>query len=189
MSAEPNQSSQEFVGINEGLPLWTEAALEKLKDIASVFGSTIYYSELAQDIQHHTGAHTRSAFRNWIGKVLESVDKVCRAESLPPLASLAVRQADGRVGAGYDHNIKAAGQDAAGDPFERNRQAVFDRLECYRSYCSSVPADAEEILQAQVRKSNSKPSRKKSVEKPAAICQDCFIQLPMTGICPNCEDR
>jgi hypothetical protein len=104
------------------------------------------------------------------------VGKYCEMSGEPPLTSLVV---------GQDDDLHAARL----------------RLECYR-WAGSAPADggvpaplsvtvnrpprAARAPRAAREPKAPAPKRVAKTDKPVAVCPNCFMALPATGVCDNC---
>ena len=160
-----------------------------LRETASRYGATISYPDLAEAVQHRSGAHTQAQPRTWLGPVLRLVATACHGRDLPPLTSLAVNARDGRVGPSYDSVRQVAGLPPFADERERERHAAEDRLACYQHFCAEVPEDAAPVLPPPTRTAPVTTQRKpQPVELRAPVCPSCFLEMPlMGGDCPNCD--
>ena len=171
-------------------PYWAKAAYEVLAETASRYNAVITYSELAEEVQRRSSFHSKSQMRNWIGALLADLAKVNQVRGEPPLTALVVRKDDGQVGAGYDEVLRLAGESPITDPLERETHAAAARLECYRHWGADVPADAEPTLSARARvvRARTPVVRKVHVEaRRGAVCPTCFMEMPLSGPCPNCD--
>ena len=171
-------------------PYWAKAAYEILAETAGRYNAVITYSELAEEVQRRSSLHTKSQMRNWISGLLVDLVKVNHARSEPPLASLVVRKDDGQVGAGYDEVLRISGESPIADALEREKHAAAARLECYRHWGADVPADAEPTLSARARVVRARTPVVRTVHVEArrgAVCPTCFMEMPVSGPCPNCE--
>lgn len=171
---------------------WTLAAVDILTEVAGHYGQTITYADLAARIQDRSGVLSRSLTRSWVGGVLGQVVNQCQASGLPPLTSLVAHRADG--GTDIDESTIAA------------------RLACYRRFADDVPAqviaaalaqeaaaqqahlEAQREATAAAQRRLARQSRSRSTtrtpprtEKPPALCPTCFMQLPLSGRCDNCD--
>lgn len=181
------EQSWRYVGIKEGRTAWARAAFDILVETASRYNGLIVYSDLAEQIQRRTGLWTRADQRNWIGGVLGDVVRRCHDEGLPPLTALVVHKHDGMVGVGYDEVLSTAGLKPIDDQLEREQHAAGARLECYRRWCSHLPSSAKPALSRQMQDAVSRRQRRR---EPAAsrVCPTCHMEMPMSGICPECAD-
>ncbi|WP_026927547.1 hypothetical protein [Granulicoccus phenolivorans] len=178
------------------LERWAKSAYLILRDdVATRYHATITYSDLAERVQKHSGIVAKGPSRQWIGKVLGLVVRVCHHNSDPALSALVVHKTDGMVGAGYDLVLKVAALPALTDPQEREEHAARARLECYRKFCHSMPADGgtpgystiytEKAARAAQRA--ARPPKPEENARPLKFCPTCFVALPATGICDECE--
>jgi hypothetical protein len=85
----------------EAVSAWVAATEPILEEVASVYGGSITYEQLAEKLFEQTGYRTRMLLGNWIGQVLGPVQNATLAEGKPPLSSLVVRAETGGVGEGY----------------------------------------------------------------------------------------
>src|SRR6478735_1581033 len=159
-------SDQEtFVTPKFAQPYWAKHAYEVLVETAGRYNAVITYSELAEEV------------------------KVNHVRNEPPLASLVVRKDDGQVGAGYDEALRVAGEAPITDPLERENSAAAARLECYRHWGADVPADAVPTLTAKARVVRASTPRATAATEArrGAVCPTCFMEMPVSGPCPNCD--
>jgi hypothetical protein len=180
-------------------PYWAKHAYEVLVETAGRYNAVITYSELAEEVQARSSMRTRAEMRNWIGGLLADLAKVNHVRGEPPLTSLVVHKQDGRVGSGYDAVLRLAGQPPIEDPVERETHAAAARLECYRHWGADVPADAQPTVHARTREVRERsprapgtvgramPRSAAAEERRGAVCPTCFMEMPLSGVCPNCQ--
>lgn len=183
--------SETYVSPKVAQPYWAKHAYEVLVETAGRYNAVITYSELAEEVQRRSSLHTRSAMGNWIRGLLADLAKVNHLRGEPPLASLVVHKQDGQVGDGYDEVLKAYGQKPIHDQLERETHAAASRLECYRHWGADVPADAQPTLTARTREVREVRVRTPRAAAPevrrGAVCPTCFMEMPLSGVCVNCE--
>ena len=143
--------------------------------------------------------------RNWIGDLLKMIAQANHLREEPALTALVVHKNDGLVGEGYDEVLRLAGRTPFTDPVDRENDAAAARLECYRRWCDDVPSDAQPMLVAHTRPPRSPagasgaatrggsraptPTRaapRSREERRGAVCPTCFMEMPLSGVCPNC---
>lgn len=186
------------------LELWADHAHAVLVETAQVLHLAITDADLARLVQERSDEHSSMPARSWLPKVLRIVAQRCSDAGEPPLTALVVRGSDHHVGPDYD--IALAFDDIRpANEAEREQLAAEGRLECYRRYAADVPEGAAPNLHPITSLTSDnrglagppvkprraprapKPSTKPVVvEKAPEICPSCFLQLPMSGICPNC---
>lgn len=181
-------SSKRYVGIIEGSDAWARAAFDELVRTASRFNGLIVYSDLAQRVQDETGLYTRADQRNWIGGVLSRVVHRCHDERLPALTALVVHKHDGQVGVGYDEVLTTAGIKPIHDQLEREQHAAAARLECYRWWCSNVPADAKPALSPKMEAKATRHRRHQRAQERRPSCPRCFTEMTGDGFCLQCDE-
>ncbi|OYO23446.1 hypothetical protein CGZ93_05740 [Enemella dayhoffiae] len=163
---------------------WTDATIPVLSRVAERPYGHITYKDLAEELQRTTGYRTRTLLGNWIGRVLEPVIGSCLDQGLPPLTSLVVHTSTGDVGDGY-HNPQHPYRSLSGDRLEA--VAAADRLACYRFFCPDLPADAEPrptSLHSEIEESRRRSAAATRPERQ--VCDQCFMEVPRTGVCDNC---
>jgi hypothetical protein len=169
-------------------PYWAKHAYEVLVETAGRYSAVITYSELAEEVQRRSSLHTKSPMRNWIGGLLVDLTKVNKVRDEPPLTSLVVHKDDGKVGPGYDEVLRAYGHTPVHDELERETHAAASRLECYRHWGADVPADATPTLSTRMREVRERrPRAAAPAERRGAVCPTCFMEMPVSGVCANCE--
>ncbi|SHJ57344.1 hypothetical protein SAMN02745244_02799 [Tessaracoccus bendigoensis DSM 12906] len=177
-----------IVSSKAGQVPWAREAIAVLRETATVYGATITYPALAEEVQRRSGARTHAQQHTWLGGVLRLVATACHGRNLPPLTSLAVSAKDGAVGVGYDVVAQVSGLAPFTSPSERERHAAASRLACYRAFGAEVPEDAQPTP-APVKVVTASPQRRtQPLELRAPVCTGCFIELPLAGGgCPNCD--
>ncbi len=178
--------SQPSVKVDWGVATraWAETALPELEQVASSFGDSITYTDLAERIQRSTGYRTEMLLGNWIGQVLEVVLLRTLREDLPPLTSLVVRKETGGVGDGYYNREHAPG--TISDPVLLQQIAAWDRLACYRVYCPDTPTDAVPQMTLLSIQKNSKLTLRQDTPRER-VCPSCYLVLPLNGQCDSCD--
>ncbi len=180
--------SETYVTPKVAQPYWAKHAYEVLVETAGRYNAVITYSDFAEEVQRRSSLHTRSPMHNWVGALLGDLAKVNHAREEPPLTSLVVRKDDGRVGPGYDEVLRLAGRSPIDDPVERENHAAASRLECYRHWGADVPADAQPTLSSRMRQVRERtPRASVAPERRGAVCPTCFMEMPVSGPCVNCD--
>lgn len=133
--------SVRYVSVKEGVLPWAKCAHEVLVETAGRYGGYIAVADLAAEVQRRARRATRSGPKVWLPEVLSFVVKVCARAGEPPLTALVVDGRTGEVGAAYDEVLALFGPGSV-DPGRREDYAAVGRLECYRRFCSDLPADA-----------------------------------------------
>jgi hypothetical protein len=183
---------------------WSRAARPALVQVARRYGSLTTADELAANVQALSGVRTREPASAWIDPVLDAVDVECLARAEPLLSAFCVGT-DGRMGERYRQFVLSLDSAAAGDI---DMHAAQQRLEAHRTYGAILPVDGgQPALPPQLAKVRAaapkrsttrtrsttpkvaKPRKPKKPELPArGVCPTCFLQLPATGRCDNCDE-
>jgi hypothetical protein len=189
------------------LEAWSRAGRAVLVQVARRYGSLMAPSSCAEEAQAFSGVRTREPAEQWIDDVLDAVDVECVARDEPLLSAFCVRSDDGRIGARYEKLASSVDPSAANDI---EMHAAKQRLEAHRYHGAILPVDGGKPTLppqlAKVRASAPKraassgartraarpkaaatPRKPKNVELPRAVCPTCFLQLPATGRCDNCD--
>ena len=181
---------------------WALAAHDILIGVAEEYHAVIHDSELAERVQERAAIRTSHDPNTWFGAMLTPVVHLCHRAGEPPLTSLVVGSRDGLV-PGYDDVLSVAGLPPIHDPDAREAHAARARLECYR-WAGSAPADggvpfrpAPPVSAAAPRRTGARrapaaprtstPRRPARSDRPVATCPRCFMALPATGLCDNCD--
>ncbi|WP_347354350.1 hypothetical protein [Intrasporangium sp.] len=190
-----NTEPEHYVRPSVARPYWAKHAYEILVETAGRYDAVITYADFGEQIQQRSGLWTKAAAGNWVAALLVDLTKVSNVRGEPALASLVVHQQDGQVGAGYNEVLRAAGLGRIEDPVARELQAATTRLECYRHWGADVPADAAPHLAPAARRTRprrqSRPPRShaaSSTVRRGAVCPTCFMEMPLSGACPNCAE-
>jgi hypothetical protein len=188
------------VGEEAAHDAWAAAARDVLLQAAKRYRAVVTDDDLAMQAMYRTGLRTDRATGSWMGEVLGRVAIECDAREEPLLPSLCVG-ADGRSVPAYAEAVAATRGFAPPDPGDH---ALRERLSCYRHFrAAGLPADGGSASgHPRARKPpGSRPRARaapRSVETrtaparrptppPVATCPTCFMALPVTGICDNCE--
>ena len=157
------------------LETWARTARDILVRVAGTYHAVVREPELAEELQATSGIRTTRHHDRWLPKVLAPVAVLCERKGEPPLTSLVVGTSD-------------------------DLEAARRRLECYR-WAGSAPADGGVPAQlpgtapkrpTRVRTASTSSTRRSSprvakTDQPVAVCPTCFMALPATGICDNCD--
>lgn len=205
--SQPNGTPARIVTPTAGLQAWTRHAYDVLVETASRYNGVITYAELAEEVQARSGLRTTSQPRTWVGQILTLITHQCHRKEEPPLTALVIGK-DGHVGHAYGDVLRVAGLAPIDDPIQREHHAAAARLDCYRHWCPYVPEDAKPTLFTGARTATSArtastrttstrtkgraptaPATRRA--KPAevrrgAVCPTCFMEMPLSGDCPNC---
>ncbi|WP_104107286.1 hypothetical protein [Nocardioides sp. 616] len=179
---------------------WALAARHVLADVAREYHAVIGVAELGEAVQQRTRIRNRQPASQWVGDVLYRVAKDCVRRREPLLGSLCVGP-DGRMSDWYADTVAAVRGDVVTDV---EQHAAQERLECYRTHGAELPPDGGQPALPPQRPATARASRtssspraaKTSPARPAArkpepvaapVCPRCFMVLPSTGICDNCD--
>lgn len=167
---------------------WAAAAFDILLETARRYQAVIEYAALGAAVQERTGIATRQGIQNWISPVLGLVLERCHREGVPPLTALVVHKADGMVGAGYDEVLRVQGIAPLDDPMQREHHAAEARLECYRwAKAPDLPSDGgHAALAPRLNAQLERTQKALAAPPPTPTCPNCFVVLPLTGVCDNC---
>ncbi|HEY1738772.1 MAG TPA: hypothetical protein VGI86_08690 [Acidimicrobiia bacterium] len=193
---------------------WSRAARPVLTQIAKRYGSLTAPDDLAEAMQVLSGIRTREPAELWINDVLDAVDLECFARKEPLLSAFCVG-ADGRVGERYQ-KVVASLESAA--PTDIEMHAATQRLEAHRYHGAVMPVDngrpalprqlvtqrasaratapkastrasAPSAPRAPRKRTAAAPKPKKPEPPKRPVCPTCFLQLPLTGNCDNCNPQ
>ena len=169
------------VAFADAMAGWILLAYDELIATARKYHAVITYLELSERVQDISGVRTRTLLTNWIGKLLEEVARLSKANDEPPLTSLCVHQ-DGTIGPGYARAPKATVDDP-GEDIEM--YAAEHRLLCYRKYADDLPADGgvPALTRAEYQR-RARKAAQEPVRRPR--CPTCFTELPASGQCDYC---
>lgn len=173
------------VGEDVARAAWAVSAREVLVDAAQQYRAVVTQRELADAAKARTGIHTTTRTQSWVGDVLTLVARDCAERNEPNLSSLCV-DATGSVGDSYTATLLAISGESPADP-ERHAAAI--RLECYQHFgAPDLPADGGLAALTPKLQASRARSRKAAVAaRPINMCPVCFMSIPVTGICVNCE--
>lgn len=193
------------IPVESGIPRWSRAALGILTETASAYNRVLTTNEFAEEVQRRAGAWANVTSKTWVRKVLEVVTLKCSKEGWPYLASLVVRPSDGKPGPWYFDVLAETGPGTAQDEVHH---AAEQRFACYQHFDAELPEDAEPTLdplrlrrrvqhldakpaaarRAQTPRRASTPARKPTPagERQGQVCTTCFMEMPLSGVCPNC---
>lgn len=195
----PELANGKYVSQSDAIRQWWPAAREVLIGVAADYGAFIVEDDLGHRIQQRTGITTRQPTPEWINNVLGRVAADAHERGEPRLTSLCVT-AERRIA--DDNPSVPAGSDAR----TREQVAAEDRLECYRYYGATMPADGGEptVLsfmparpERAARSRAASPSAARSRSTKAAppapalretTCPSCFMVVPVAATCRDCGE-
>ncbi|MET8831323.1 hypothetical protein ABZX40_36150 [Streptomyces sp. NPDC004610] len=166
--------------------IWAAEAYEVLTGVAGTYHAVITYKQLGEEIQSRSGIRTKALLQNWIGPVLGRVVREAHRRGDPPLTALVVHTDDGKVGSGYKEVLTIAGQPPLDDELKRERHAAESRLACYRRFGATLPPGGGTPALSPRHQAHVDRHRR-NTERPARICERCFMQIPATGLCDGCD--
>ncbi|MQY21883.1 hypothetical protein [Nocardia macrotermitis] len=176
------------VSFRDAAVAWALAAHGVLAETATGYGHFITVEELAERVQEMSGVRTDAPTRTWMDAILRKVARRCHSAGEPPLTALCVR-ANHTVGDSYKYVLELAGLPT---PEDLELHAAYARWQCYQTYGAEVPADGgvppltpKVAARRGVAKARKVEPEPEPVAAPA-VCPQCFIQLPATGICQYC---
>jgi hypothetical protein len=193
------------------LEAWVREAYDVLSEVATAYHAVITTTDLGVRVQAASGIRTSRPPAQWLGKVLLPVAHLCWRNGEPPLPALVVDPHSGWVGEGYDDVLRVAERLPIIDPVKRESHAAQARLECYR-WAGSAPADggapapvpepsgrrprapraagaAASPRTPRVLKPPAPPTKPRiaASDRPVTVCDRCFMAVPATGLCDNCD--
>lgn len=190
---------------------WARSARPVLVQVARRYGSLTTPDHVGGEVQALSGIRTREPVATWIDDILDAVDVECVAREEPLLSAFCVG-ADGRVADRYKTLAVSLDAVAAGDI---EMHAATQRLEAHRLHGAVLPVDGgKPALSPQVAKTRASapkttrtrsttskstgtraakpkvptPIPAKKFEPPRSVCPTCFLQMPASGRCDNCDD-
>ncbi|NKY49119.1 hypothetical protein HGA08_02700 [Nocardia vermiculata] len=180
------------MSFREAAVAWALAAHAELAETATGYGHFITVNELAERIQEVSGVHTEAPTRTWMAAILRKVARRCHSAGEPPLTALCVRQ-NHTVGNDYKYVLELAGLPI---PEDLELHAAYARWQCYQHYGAEMPAEVgvppltPKVDARRRGRSAAKPTtavkEDTTAEPRAAVCSQCFIQLPAGGVCEYC---
>ncbi|MGA8258253.1 MAG: hypothetical protein WB767_16920 [Nocardioides sp.] len=202
----------EGTSTNEAIALdtWARVAHDVLEEVAAVYHDVVTEAAFAERIQWASGIHTTRPPDRWLRKLLAPLAVVHHQHGHPPLTALVV-DARGWVGERYEDLLLAVDARPIVDPKAREQHAARARLECYQ-WAGSAPEGGgfpAEVPTGRVRtarassprtprapgapraakepKTPAAPKRVAASDKPITVCPRCFMAMPATGLCDNCD--
>ncbi|WP_148614065.1 hypothetical protein [Nocardioides rubriscoriae] len=197
-------------GTSEAIALetWARVAHPILEETAQGYHAVITESVLAERLKAESGINTARPHDRWLGKVLAPLAHLHHRDGYPPLTALVVDER-GWVGERYDDLLRAHDELPITDAAQRERHAARARLECYQ-WAGSAPEDGglpAEVVMTTRRAPRAAsaslgtprtprtpkepkvaaPKRVAATDRPVTICPRCFMAIPATGLCDNCD--
>ena len=197
-------------GTSEAIALetWARATHPILEETAQAYHGVITEAVLADRLKAESGIATARPHDRWLAKVLTPLAHLHHRDGYPPLTALVVDHR-GWVGERYDDVLRAQEELPITDPAARERHASRSRLACYQ-WAGSAPEDggfaAEVVMstrrpRAAAASSTSAPRtpraprepkvaaprRVAASDRPVTVCPRCFMAIPATGLCDNCD--
>ncbi|WCO68932.1 hypothetical protein PO878_09370 [Iamia majanohamensis] len=164
---------------------WADAARPILEGVAGTYNATILDATLAEQVQVDSGVVSRQLSRYWIAKVMGLVAADCAGRDEPMLSALCIRT-DGSTGGGYADAVTKARGEA---PEDAEVHAAAERLACYQRMGAAMPnGGGRPTLTPEVaaRRHRARSARGEP-EFARTTCPTCFMVLPHTGQCDECE--
>ncbi len=164
---------------------WADAARPILEGVAGTYNATILDHDLADRVQADSGVVSSQLSRYWIAKVMGLVAADCVARDEPLLNALCIRP-DGSTGGGYADAVSKARGEA---PDDAEVHAAAERLGCYQRMGAAMPnGGGRPTLTPEVaaRRQRARSARGEP-EFARSTCPTCFMVLPHTGQCDECE--
>lgn len=192
----PELANGKYVSQADAIRQWWPAARDVLIETARDYGAWISHDHLSDRIQASTGITTKQPASEWIGRVLSAVAADAEQRGEPRVTSLSVT-AERLVEDGYP------GVPAGTDVRTRERVAAEDRLECYRFFGATMPADGgtptvlAPMPARQTRAASTRSTRARAAATPppppAAVmrettCPHCFMVVPVAATCRDCGE-
>ncbi|MDP2773387.1 MAG: hypothetical protein Q8O61_07490 [Nocardioides sp.] len=190
------------------LEAWVREAYDVLREVATAYRAVITTSDLGERVQAASDIRSSRPPAQWLGKVLLPVAHLCHRNGEPALTSLVVDPHSGWVGEAYDDVLRVDERLPITDPVKRETHAAQARLECYR-WAGSAPSDGGEPAEVptpsgrrpRTPRAAASPRTPRALKPPApkvkpriaasdrpvTVCDRCFMALPATGLCDNCD--
>ncbi len=192
---------------------WVIEAHGILRDAAHEYHAVVRDDHLAEWVQERSSIRTSRPHRQWMPQLLNPVIQLCEHHEEPPLVALVVTEKDGRVGEWFDEVRRVRGFGPIEPTLERERYASRARLECYQ-WAGVAPEDGGEpapvgpvrrtrapkapnattgtsagatTKRTPAPKAEPKPGRIAASDRPINVCPRCFMAIPATGLCDNCD--
>lgn len=169
------------VTVQEAVGEWALAAWDVLETVAARWNRTVAAEDLGAEVQRRSGIATSAPSATWLGPMLSLVAQRAHESRGPALTSL-VTGDDGRVYAGYREVLALQGRSA----FDLDEHAREARMECHRAYGAKVPAGRTELPRKRTPGGAPAAAVKAAPPKPK-VCPSCFLELPATGVCDDCD--
>ena len=192
----PYDKDGHYVSMQDAYNQWEPLAVALLVDTAKTYGGFVTYKQLTEFVQVETGTTHKGLITNWVGELLGRVIEHCLQEEIPQLSALCVT-AEGTVGNGYRAAIAAeriptenATDDQEHDETldELDDHAAKTRLKCYSFFGAELPAGGgEPMLTPKAKAARDWKRAQAKPDKPPKLCPSCFVALPATGQCDNCD--
>lgn len=171
------------VTVTEAISEWALVAWDVLEAVAARWRRTIDAEALGAEVQRRSGIHTDLPAATWIGPLLSLVTQRAHESHGPAVTSLVAGE-DGGPHECFDEALTLAG--TPGLTGLARRDAWLDaRMACHRAYGAKIPAGVTELPRPRVRKVVEAAAP--APERVAPVCPRCFLQLPATGVCDDCE--
>ncbi|MDH6199094.1 hypothetical protein M2272_005761 [Mycobacterium frederiksbergense] len=182
----PKGSDGGFVSMQDALNAWEPIAIALLAETAKKYNGFVTYTELSDAVQTRSGIRHNGLLPNWIGDLLQRVIYHCRDNGIPHLSSLCVT-ADGTVGNGYSNVPILLGDVESMNLEQLDDHAARTRLECYRYFGAELPpGGGEPMLTPKAKAAQEWKRAQAKMAEPPKLCPECFIALPVTGVCDEC---
>ncbi|MEV6138922.1 hypothetical protein AB0L63_23235 [Nocardia sp. NPDC051990] len=176
------------VTLREATVAWAFAAHAQLSEIATGYGNFVTVAELAERVQEASGVHTGAPTRMWMDAILRKVARRCHNAGEPPLTSLCVQE-DHTVGDIYKYVLELARLPI---PKDLELHAAYARWQCYEQHGAAMPAEptapplTPKVAGSRSTSTTQQATKPQTEPARAAVCVECFIELPASGTCHYC---
>lgn len=190
------------IGSEAAHQTWALAATQVLEQVASEYHGVISIGLLGSRLQERSRIRTKAPARQWLGDVLFRVTSDCFERRQPNLSSLVVDEAGFMPDWYADTVLHLRGT----RPTDPEQHAAEERLDCYREFAADLPAGGgtpalpprtQRVARVSASRSSSPrapreprvaaPRRVAATDVMPKICPTCFMALPSSGRCDNCD--
>ncbi|GAB3708940.1 hypothetical protein [Mariniluteicoccus flavus] len=185
MTAFWRDTDRSAVPVQVAISEWALAAWDVLEAIAGRWNKTVTEDDLGSEVQRRSGIATSTPTDSWIGPVLSLVAQRSHESRGPALVSLVVDEAGHPVPA-FREALGLEGRSALGAA-DLAEQARETRLSCHRAYGAKIPRGAAEAAPRTPRATKAAAAPAKPPNPQRAMCPKCFLEVPVTGVCDNCD--
>lgn len=215
--SDSSAGPERLVSPTAGRQAWTKQTYEVLVETAARYNAVITYADLAEEVQQRSGLRTTAGTGSWMPAVLSLVAHQCHRLTDPALTSLVIHKdgrvgsvynevlriaglspiEDERERHAAAARLECYRRWGADVPPDATPSLPGPPTRTHRGSRDTERRATDTPPAAGTRASSTPRTSARSTARPragagtearrGAICPRCFMEMPLTGTCPNCS--